>query len=256
VHANAWRQVGRFFDLTTEPDLKIVCGREGQAAEKAAQKLGFREHATSWNGVVRWPGIDVVDAVLRLVLFEGGAIGSIEGSGFCPGRKNHNRFEINRSKGSLVFDLERMNELEAYQEAGPDGGFRTVLATDETHPFVEAWWPPGHGLGYEHTFTHMVLDLVRNGIGHGPEAELPGRGREPARSRRGRAVEPLAALGGGLSRGATGREPQVCGFGRAPPGRPALRGPARGRSASLLAGLVMGSRVLLARPDRRAPRRG
>jgi predicted dehydrogenase len=141
VHANAWRQVGRFFDLTTEPDLKIACGREGQAAEKAAQKLGFREHATSWNGVVRWPGIDVVDAVLRLVRFEGGAIGSIEGSGFCPGRKNHNRFEINRSKGSLVFDLERMNELEAYQEAGPDGGFRTVLATDETP--IPSWRPGG-----------------------------------------------------------------------------------------------------------------
>jgi predicted dehydrogenase len=105
--------------------------------------------------------VDVDDAALSLVRFESGAIGSIEGSRFCPGRKNYNRFEINGSKGSLVFDLERMNELEVYTEAGPDSGFRTILATDEQHPFVEGWWPPGHLLGYEHTFTHTVFDLLR-----------------------------------------------------------------------------------------------
>jgi predicted dehydrogenase len=105
--------------------------------------------------------VDVDDAALCLVRFERGAIGSIEGSRFCPGRKNHNRFEINGSKGSLVFDLERLNELRVYREEGPDGGFRTILATDETHPYVSAWWPPGHALGYEHTFTHTVLDLIR-----------------------------------------------------------------------------------------------
>ncbi len=105
--------------------------------------------------------VDVDDAALALVRFESGAIGSIEGSRFCPGRKNHNRFEINGSLGSLAFDLERMNELEVYREEGPGSGFRTVLATDAAHPYVEAWWPPGHILGYEHTFTHTVLDLVR-----------------------------------------------------------------------------------------------
>ncbi|MCR9098015.1 MAG: Gfo/Idh/MocA family oxidoreductase [bacterium] len=105
--------------------------------------------------------VDVDDAALTLLRFAGGAIGSVEGSRFCPGRKNHNRFEINGSRGSLVFDLERMNELEVYTEDGPDSGFRTVLATDESHPYVDAWWPPGHILGYEHTFTHTVLDLLR-----------------------------------------------------------------------------------------------
>ena len=53
-----------------------------------------------------------------------------------------------------------MNELQVYREEGPNSGFRTVLATDAAHPYVEAWWPPGHGLGYEHTFTHSVLDLL------------------------------------------------------------------------------------------------
>ncbi|MFK7895744.1 MAG: Gfo/Idh/MocA family protein [Myxococcota bacterium] len=105
--------------------------------------------------------VDVDDAALALVRFENGAIGSIEGSRFCPGRKNYNRFEINGSKGSLAFDLERMNELEVYREEGPNSGFRTILATDEQHPYMEAWWPPGHTLGYEHTFTHTVYDLLQ-----------------------------------------------------------------------------------------------
>ena len=105
--------------------------------------------------------VDVDDAALALLRFENGAIGTVEGSRFAPGRKNYNRFEINGSLGSLVFDLERMNELEIYEEKGPDSGFRSVLATDPTHPFVEAWWPPGHIIGYEHTFTHTVVDFVR-----------------------------------------------------------------------------------------------
>jgi predicted dehydrogenase len=105
--------------------------------------------------------VDVDDAALALVRFAGGAIGTIEGTRFAPGRKNHNRFEVNGSRGSLAFDLERMNELELYEEAGPESGFRTILATDASHPYVAAWWPPGHGLGYEHTFVHTVHDFVQ-----------------------------------------------------------------------------------------------
>lgn len=104
--------------------------------------------------------VDVDDAALCLVRFENGAIGSIEASRFCPGRKNHNRFEINGARGSLAFDLERLNELEVHREEGPESGFRRILATDPSHPWVEAWWPPGHALGYEHTFTHTVHDLL------------------------------------------------------------------------------------------------
>jgi predicted dehydrogenase len=104
--------------------------------------------------------VDVDDAALALVRFENGAIGSIEGTRFAPGRKNANRFELNGSRGSLAFDLERMNELELYEEKGPESGFRTLLATDASHPYAAAWWPPGHALGWEHTFVHTVVDFV------------------------------------------------------------------------------------------------
>ena len=60
-----------------------------------------------------------------------------------------------------IFDLERMNELELYVEEGPNSGWRTILATDATHPYMAGWWPPGHIIGYEHTFIHTVLDLLK-----------------------------------------------------------------------------------------------
>lgn len=110
--------------------------------------------------------VTVDDAALSLLRFANGAIGSLEGSRFATGRKNQNRFEINGSKGSLKFDMERMNELEVYIEEGPNSGFRTVMVTDQSHPFVGRWWPPGHIIGYEHTFTHTFADLCK-GIAEG-----------------------------------------------------------------------------------------
>jgi len=117
--------------------------------------------------------VDVDDAALALLRFENGAIGSVEATRFAPGRKNQNRFEINGERGSLVFDLERMNEVELYVEEGAESGFRTILATDPDHPYVEAWWPPGHALGYEHSFTHTVFDLLRGmAAGESPRANF------------------------------------------------------------------------------------
>jgi predicted dehydrogenase len=324
AHANAWRQVGRFFELPAEVELAVVCGRSEAGVAAAAAKLGFAEAATEWSEVVRrkdvdvvdvctpgdshaeiaiaaaeagkavlcekplansvadatrmrdavkrarvvngvchnyrrapavalakrliesgqlgrlhhWRGtylqdwivdpafprvwrlqkehagsgalgdiashsvdlarhlvgeitevsglletfvperplpegrgmgaVDVDDAALALVRFAGGAIGTIEGTRFAPGRKNFNRFEVNGSRGSLAFDLERMNELELYEETGPESGFRTILATDASHPYVAAWWPPGHILGYEHTFVHTVHDFVVAAAGGAP----------------------------------------------------------------------------------------
>jgi predicted dehydrogenase len=106
--------------------------------------------------------VDVDDAALSLVKFRSGAIGSIEGTRFATGRKNYNRFEINGSRGSIAFDLERLNELEVYFESDPPTtrGFRRILVTESGHPYVKAWWPPGHIIGYEHTFTHTVFDLL------------------------------------------------------------------------------------------------
>ena len=64
------------------------------------------------------------------------------------------------SKGSIVFDLERMNELELYIEEGPESGFKTILVTDAKHPYIAGWWPPGHIIGYEHTFIAALGDFL------------------------------------------------------------------------------------------------
>lgn len=107
--------------------------------------------------------VTVDDASAAVVRFQNGALGTIEATRMAPGRKNFNRFEINGSKGSLAFDLERINELQVYFRSDPGDvhGFRTILATEPAHhPYVKAWWPPGHALGYEHTFVHTVYDLL------------------------------------------------------------------------------------------------
>lgn len=107
--------------------------------------------------------VTVDDAALFLVRFENGAIGSIEATRFALGRKNYNRFEINGSKGSLVFNMERMNELEVYFQDDPPHvrGFRVVQTSDSVHPFMSAWWPVGHIIGYEHTFVNLVYSLLK-----------------------------------------------------------------------------------------------
>jgi predicted dehydrogenase len=336
AHSNAWRQVGRFFELPLDPVMKVVCGRDGERTRRAAEALGWEEASTSWEEVVRRPDIDAVDvctpvdlhlpiaaaaaaagkavlcekplarnlaeaqqmlaavrragvvhmlchnyrrvpavalarqliagdagggdskiegkiegkigriyhfravylhdrgidpqaprtwrhdraragsgalgdlgshvidlarflvgeiaevsgtmqtfikerhpagsaalapvdvddAALALLRFENGALGTFEVSRFGMGRKNFNRVEVSGDRGSLVFNLERLNELELYVEEGPQSGFRTVLATHKQHPYMAAWWPPGHLIGYEHTFIHTVLDFVK-GIAEG-----------------------------------------------------------------------------------------
>jgi len=114
--------------------------------------------------------VTVNDAAAFLARFENGAIGTFEISPMIPGRKAKESFEINGSEGSLIFDLERMNELQVYFEEDPPeaSGFRTVLVTEPEHPYMEGWWPPGHIVGYEHTFVHTVKDLL-DGIKTGVE---------------------------------------------------------------------------------------
>ena len=107
--------------------------------------------------------VTVDDASAAVVRFRNGALGTIEATRMASGRKNHNRFEINGSLGSLAFDLERLNELQVFFRSDPGEvqGFRTVLATEAAHhPYVKAWWPAGHALGYEHTFVHTIYDLL------------------------------------------------------------------------------------------------
>ncbi len=118
--------------------------------------------------------VTVDDAALFTGRFASGALASFEATRYATGRKNALRIELNGERGSLAFDLERLNELE-YHDGTADathGGFRRILVTEPGHPYLDAWWPPGHGLGYEHTFAHQARDLVH--------AIAEGRGPEPS----------------------------------------------------------------------------
>jgi predicted dehydrogenase len=107
--------------------------------------------------------VTVDDAAVFLARFDGGALGSFEATRFALGRKNAIRIEVNGSAGSLAFDFEDMNVLHFYDGSDPavTAGFRRIVVTEPEHPYVGAWWPAGHGLGYEHGFTHQVVDLVQ-----------------------------------------------------------------------------------------------
>lgn len=109
-----------------------------------------------------WGEVDVDDASLFLAKFANDAIGTFEATRFATGRKNYNRFEINGSKGALVWNMERMNELEYYNRSDPDGvqGFRLVQASSGAHPYAGRYWPTGHIIGYEHTFVNLVADAL------------------------------------------------------------------------------------------------
>jgi predicted dehydrogenase len=106
--------------------------------------------------------VTVDDAAVFSARFADGAIGAYEASRFALGRKNAFRVEVNGTEGSLAFDFESNNELQFFDGTEPaaEQGFRRILVTEPDHPYVAAWWPPGHGLGYEHSFTHQVVDLV------------------------------------------------------------------------------------------------
>lgn len=106
--------------------------------------------------------VTVDDAALFLGRLSGGGLASFEATRMAAGRKNALRLELNGTRGSLVFDLESMNELwfHNHTEEPELAGFRRILVTEPRHPYAGAWWPPGHGLGYDHTFTNEVADLV------------------------------------------------------------------------------------------------
>ncbi|MDQ2623842.1 MAG: Gfo/Idh/MocA family oxidoreductase, partial [Actinomycetota bacterium] len=106
--------------------------------------------------------VTVDDAAIFFGRLSGGGLATFEATRFAWGRKNAIRIEINGSKGSVAFDFEDMNVLhffDATQDART-AGFRRIVVTEPEHPYVSAWWPAGHGLGYEHGFVHQVVDLV------------------------------------------------------------------------------------------------
>lgn len=146
----------------------------GEPASVNGVTATFIKERAGASGATQQVGVD--DAFVAAVQFENGAIGTLEASRFARGRRNHQVIEVNGEKGSIVFNVERLNELEVYlseEETRQDAqGFRTVLVTEPTHPYVGAWWPQGHIIGWEHSFVHEIkhfFDCVTTGRSVGPE---------------------------------------------------------------------------------------
>jgi predicted dehydrogenase len=142
----------------------IDLGRDlcGEISSVAAATETFIKERNRLDGSGKGP-VTVDDAVVMCVRFESGALGTLEATRFAAGRKNQNTFEINGSKGSLVFDLENLNNLQyfSFADDADAQGFRTIICCDnEQHPYGGHWWPDGHIIGYEHTFTHSVYDFL------------------------------------------------------------------------------------------------
>ncbi len=118
--------------------------------------------------------VSVDDLALFSGRFDGGAVGSFEATRMSTGRKNALRIEVAGSAGAISFDLENMNSLGFYDATAPDTrqGFTNIMVTEPAHPYLSAWWPAGHALGYEHAFAHQVKDFV--------EAIAEGRRPEPS----------------------------------------------------------------------------
>ncbi|MBP2671424.1 MAG: oxidoreductase domain protein [candidate division NC10 bacterium] len=146
-------------------EFRSVCGFSRIVVPRRPVRAGAR----------RTKPVDVEDCFVGAVEFASGATGTLEASGCCPGQKNFLTFEANGTRGSLRFNLERLNELEVFRMEPPgrrDRGFKTVLVTDADHPYGGRWWPPGHILGWEHTFVHQLHHLVQAILGNGAIAPL------------------------------------------------------------------------------------
>lgn len=132
-------------------EIEAVCG---------AQQIFIKERPLQ-NG--KGTGaVTADDTMYFLARFRNGALGSFMATRFATGRKNFLRLEIFASKASLIFNLERLNELQFYSRSdeGNEQGFRNILVTESSHPFMNTWWPPGHIIGWEHTFVHEISDLL------------------------------------------------------------------------------------------------
>jgi predicted dehydrogenase len=132
-------------------EIKAVCG---------AEEIFIKErHLPGGKGKGT---VTADDALYFLARFREGALGTFMATRLASGRKNYLRLEIFGCEGSLIFNLERLNELEYYSrgDRGTEQGFRNIVVTESTHPYVNLWWPPGHIIGWEHTFIHEIGDLL------------------------------------------------------------------------------------------------
>jgi len=150
-------------------------GALGDLASHAVDQLQFllgeavtEVNARSHTFIAERPGtagpeaVSVDDAVWAILSFPSGAMGSLEVSRVATGRKNALSIELFGSTGALRFDLEELNELWFLNatESIETQGFRRILVTEPEHPYLTAWWPQGHVLGWEHSFVHEIRDFL------------------------------------------------------------------------------------------------
>lgn len=135
--------------IKQRPLAETDSGLSAQGKSKGAKKVVLGE-------------VTVDDAALVLGRFKNGALLNLEATRFATGRKNGIQIEINGSKGSIYFDFEDMNRLKFFSadDAKDAQGFRDIIVTESVHPYAAHWWPAGHIIGYEHTFTHTIVDFI------------------------------------------------------------------------------------------------
>jgi predicted dehydrogenase len=148
--------------FVTGQELDAVSGTLATFVEERPLMSAQRGLGGSGDASAGMGRVTVDDAAVFSARLSGGALGSFEATRFATGRKNALRLEISGSDGAIAFDLEDMNVLQVYDRRDPADrqGFRRVLVTEPEHPYMAAWWPTGHLIGYEHTFTHQARDLV------------------------------------------------------------------------------------------------
>ncbi|WP_307097895.1 Gfo/Idh/MocA family protein [Arthrobacter sp. V1I9] len=114
--------------------------------------------------------VTVDDAAWATLTLASGAVASVEASRVATGRKNSLQLEVYGDKGAITFDLENLNELRFLDATAParEQGFRRIVVSEPDHPYMDGWWPQGHIIGWEHTFTHEIRDFLL-AVGSGTE---------------------------------------------------------------------------------------
>ncbi|MFC6725317.1 Gfo/Idh/MocA family protein, partial [Halobium palmae] len=136
----------------------LVGDRVGEVERLSGHCRTFVDERPVEEGADETREVTVDDAYTAQVEYESGAMGTFEASRYATGHKNDHTIRVHGSEGSLKFSLERLNELEVL--TGDDRGYQTVLVTDADDPYVDHWWPPGHVLGWEHTFVHENYEFL------------------------------------------------------------------------------------------------
>ena len=144
-------------------DFKKVMGMQKTFIKKRPVVESMDGLSASGSESGKMGDVTVDDASIFMTEFENGALGTFEATRFAGGNRNGMSFEINGSKGSVKFDFQQMNEFQYYNFGDPDyeQGFKTISVTEAVHKYADAWWPPGHIIGYEHTFVHEMYEFVQ-----------------------------------------------------------------------------------------------